>query len=1417
MKNNYFYVLLFCLLSFGLRAQRPRPIAVVATSAAPICEPGDPSDLACTFTQTHQTTGYNVSSIPFNPPFGYTNGAATSLIIDDRWTGIIDLKGLTPEDFNFCFYNNNYIQCLVSTNGTITFSIAGVTPGGLYTPNSFSTWVNSGPIPYNGPSTDAPFKNSINGVFQDTNPAIDNTFANPNINYYTTGTYPNRVFVVNLAEVAQFGCSSDPVVGAQTSQMILYEGTNIIDVYVARRYPCVSWSGGHGLIGVQNNDGTAGVTPAGRNGGTWNTLNEAWRFTPNGTPIVPTFEWRDPANVLVGTGQNITVNPTATTTYTVTAIYPTCSPTVQFRVTDNVTVELVDIPTNEPLNVNICDTGQTTFEFDFSDNTSHVLNGLDPGMNVLTYHTTQASAEGAFDAQITGDISAYQVATVPTTIWVSVEDLNTACIQVQSFVLNARNCNVPDMLLCDIGNDGSESFNLSDQNVAVLDGDNAADYIITYHTTLSSADGTTLDSDLVPAGALVGQQDNFVSTGQTIYFRKAHITDATDVLFDSFDLIVLPLPSITGNAAICEGFTTQLSSTAAPAATTPWVSDNTAVATVDGSGLVTGVSAGTANITYTNDEGCQNVYVVTVNDTPTITGTLAVCNGATTQLTGSGAPSATTPWASGTPSVATVDSTGLVTSVGTGTTVITYIDVNGCQTTATVTVNALPVISGTLSACTGSVSQLNASNAPAAVNPWISSNTTVASVGSNGLVVAISPGTVVITFTDSNGCQATANFTVNAVPSVSVNSPVVCTGAQANVIATPAVAGVYTYTWSVPATASNPGNVASFSTTVPGLYSVTISDGTCTSVAGSGTVSNHPVPTISGTMSSCAGVDTTLTGSGTPAAVNPWSSSNTGVATISNTGVVSAVAAGSTTITYTDANGCSVQRVFTVNPTQDIINLICGPTTPTSVNFDWTNIAGASGYNYTYSIAGGPLQSGYQPITSVSNVTIPTPGDMPVTFTLYPVGASICILPKTITCNCPDPVITNTSQAFCSGQNVPQLNFTTTDPYDTVTWTNSNPAIGLPASGTTFFLPAFTAATVTSPQTATITVKLTKYGCEGQARTFVLTINPLPTVTVNNPTVCAGATATVTATPGTGGTYSYAWTVPTGATNPGNVASFNATIAGTYSVVITNSTTNCISASASGTVTFNALPTVSVSNAVVCIGQSATVTATPGAAGTYNYTWTVPTGVANPGNVATFTTTVAGNYSVVITDTATNCISTSASGTVTHNPLPTVTVNSTSICSGQTATVTATPGAAGTYTYNWTVPTGVTNPGSVSSFTTTVAGTYSVVITNASTNCVSTSASGTVTVNPLPTVTVNSPTVCTGATATVTATPGTAATYNYAWTVPTGATNPGNVTTFNATIAGTYSVVITNTTTNCISASASGTVTFNALPTVTVS
>lgn len=155
--------------------------------------------------------------------------------------------------------------------------------------------------------------------------------------------------------------------------------------------------------------------------------------------------------------------------------------------------------------------------------------------------------------------------------------------------------------------------------------------------------------------------------------------------------------SVMGAYTVCAGASTTYT------CITPggvWSSSNPSVATVSSSGVVTGVAVGTARISYGVTGGCGTGYnwrmisVTTGTSTGTISGTTTVGVGLTTTL--SSTVSGGT-WSSATPSVATISSTGVVTGVAIGTTVITY-SVTGCSgaafTTTTVTVTAANCISG---------------------------------------------------------------------------------------------------------------------------------------------------------------------------------------------------------------------------------------------------------------------------------------------------------------------------------------------------------------------------------------------------------------------------------------------------------------------------------------------------------------------------------------------------------------------------------------------------------------------------------------------------------------------------------------------------------------------------------------------------
>jgi gliding motility-associated-like protein len=653
--------------------------------------------------------------------------------------------------------------------------------------------------------------------------------------------------------------------------------------------------------------------------------------------------------------------------------------------------------------------------------------------------------------------------------------------------------------------------------------------------------------------------------------------------------------------------------------------------------------------------------------------------------------------------------------------------------------------------------------------------------------------------------------TINPLPTATVNSPTVCAGTNATVTATPGVVGTYSYAWAVPATATNPGNAVSFTATVSGTYSVILTNTStsCVSTSAAGTVTINPLPIITlspNDPTTCNGTDGFITVNGTGTGTLTWTGAAAGtVSSVTLPYSIPTLASGSYNVTFTNTTtACVSSLVSTIlnNPNAPVINAMpnlvtCGtPIQLMNSNITGTNLTSAVGY---YSSPNGVGQ-----IVDGTTYNSPTP----VT-TIYVYNANgICSaqISFTVTVNT-IPTVTVNSTAVCAGINATVTASPGVAGTYSYAWTVPNGATA-PGSVASF--------STTVAGTYSVIITNTATNCASTSASGIVTVNPLPTVTVNSPIICAGAAATITATPGVTEVYNYAWTVPNGVTAPGNVATFSTTIAGTYSVIITNSTTNCVSTSASGTVTVNPLPTATVNSPSICAGTPATVTASPGVAGTYSYAWTVPTTATNPGDVANFQTTVAGIYSVILTNTTTLCLSASASGTVTVNALPTATVNSPTVCAGTNATVTASPGVAATYNYAWTVPSGATAPGNVATFQTTIAGTYSVILTDPTTLCISAIASGIVTVNPLPTVTVNSPTICADATATITATTGIAATYSYAWTVPSGVTAPGDVASFSTTIAGTYSVIITNTTTACFSTSASGIVTVNALPTATI-
>ena len=206
---------------------------------------------------------YTVSSIPFVPPYSFNSGSRVNIIYDDQWADTLHLP------FSFCFYGNTYNVAVVGTNGIISFNQAYA--GGTCLWNYYPQL----PIP----NASFPSLNAVYGVYEDIDISEGGT-----VYMGVLGEYPCRAAIFNFYQIPLF----DNDAYANTYQIVLYEGTNIIDVYIKDRECCSSTNNGVGIVGLQNATGTMAITAPGRDGvvnsGTWTTHNEAWRFTPTGTP-----------------------------------------------------------------------------------------------------------------------------------------------------------------------------------------------------------------------------------------------------------------------------------------------------------------------------------------------------------------------------------------------------------------------------------------------------------------------------------------------------------------------------------------------------------------------------------------------------------------------------------------------------------------------------------------------------------------------------------------------------------------------------------------------------------------------------------------------------------------------------------------------------------------------------------------------------------------------------------------------------------------------------------------------------------------------------------------------------------------------------------------------------------------------------
>ncbi len=441
------------------------------------------------------------------------------------------------------------------------------------------------------------------------------------------------------------------------------------------------------------------------------------------------------------------------------------------------------------------------------------------------------------------------------------------------------------------------------------------------------------------------------------YHFKKITASLIEELIESLDLN-------TSSVSLYVGETEQLIADVYPENATnkslSWHSSNTSIAEVLPNGIVTAKSPGNVLIIVKTDDGSNlsdtcylEVKQRMVTSISLNTSSATLYTNETLQLSATVLPlnadDKAVIWTSSNPSVATVSSTGLVSAVSVGNATITASTADGSNLSASCSVvvyqlaTSISLNETSATIYTGNTLQLTATVSPSTTsNPsvtWTSSNTSVATVSSSGIVTAKSRGTTVITAktTDGTNLSANCNVTVKQLAtSISLNetSATIFTGNTLQLTATisPSTTSNPSVTWTSSntsvATVSSSGVVTAKSTGTTVITART-ADGSNLSATCNVTVKQLATSISLNKTSATLYMGNTLQLMATVLPNNTtdksvsWSSSNADVAVVSSDGLVTPISTGTATITVKteDGSNLTAQCVITVKQYASSISL----------------------------------------------------------------------------------------------------------------------------------------------------------------------------------------------------------------------------------------------------------------------------------------------------------------------------------------------------------------------------------------------------------------------------------------------------------------------------------------------------------------
>ncbi|TND00892.1 MAG: PKD domain-containing protein, partial [Bacteroidetes bacterium] len=824
-------------------------------------------------------------------------------------------------------------------------------------------------------------------------------------------------------------------------------------------------------------------------------------------------------------------------------------------------------------------------------------------------------------------------------------------------------------------------------------------------------------------------------------------------------------PTVGSNSPICAGQTLNLTANTVVGATYAWTGPNSFSSTNEDPTIPSATTAatGTYSLTITLN-GCVSaqstvsVIVGTTPAAPTLGSNTPVCSGNSLNLTANTVVGGTYAWTGPNSfSSSNEDPTIPSATVAASGTYSLTISIGACsspQSTISVTVNptpAAPTVGSNTPVCSGNTLNLTANTVVGATYAWTGPNS-FSSTNEDPTIpsaTTAASGTYSLTIT-VGGCtsaQSTVAVTVNptpATPTVGSNSPV-CSGQTLNLTSNTVAGATYqtpsspgpgsntpicagqslnltsntvasaTYSWTGPNSFSSTNEdptISGATTAATGMYYVTVTVSGCTSPTDSVAVIVNPLPVVlaGSDVAICIGDSTPLSGTGTGTMV--WSNASGLSCTNCSAPNASPAATTTYTLTLTDANGC-------VN-TDDVIVTV--NTLPVAVA--GADAALCNGDSAVLNGSGGGTYS-WLPATNLSNTSSATPTADPsvtTTYTLQVTDINGCqdTDAVVVTVNALPAVTAGPDQSMCPTGNVP-LNVTGAQSYvwspaSGLTCTNCSNPVATPAVTTTYY--------VTGTDSN---------GCINND-TIVVTVAPNLVITASaDQTICVGDSASLN----TNGTGTYVWSPAGTLSNAGSQTPMaGPAVTTTYTITVTD-LSGC-SGTDSVTVFVNQPVVATAAGATtICIGQSASLSATAtGGDGNYTYTWNPGALTGSPVSVSPTTTTT---YSVDVTDS--NGCADQQTVIVTVNPPITAAVSQSalSICTGGSTTLGASAtGGNGVYSYTWSPATGLSSATAQNPVANPIATTtYTVVIND---NCGSPvdSATVTVTVNSLPTVTASS-------------------------------------------------------------------------------